>query len=107
MLRSRICVSGLLALFVAACATGGPSDDKASSRPSANTTNGGPSGQPSMQVVKQDAQDVSPPLSELAKRRVPFVSERAHEAEPWRQIPHKQLQATGPVVDPVVQNAIG
>ncbi|HEX8110888.1 MAG TPA: hypothetical protein VF516_24315, partial [Kofleriaceae bacterium] len=60
-----------------------------------------------MQVIKPDAQDVSPPLSELAKRPVPFAVERQHEAEPWRAIPHKQLEASGPVVDPVVQTAIG
>src|SRR5262249_27664834 len=73
----------------AACATGGPSDD------------------PGVQVIKPDGQDVSPPLSELAKRPVPEVSVRAHEAEAWRQIPHKQFESAGPVIDTVVQTAIG
>jgi hypothetical protein len=88
MLRSRAWILGVLAASLTACATGGPDDSN-------------------VQVIKADAQDVSPPLSELAKRPVPFASERAHEAEPWRAIPHKQLEAAGPVVDPVVQSAIG
>ena len=89
MLRSRTWILGVLAVSVAACATGGPSDDS------------------NVQVIKPDVQDVSPPLSELAKRPVPFVSERAHEAEPARPIPHKQFEAAGQVADPVVQSAIG
>jgi subtilisin-like proprotein convertase family protein len=88
MLRSRVWILGVLAASVTACATGGSDDSN-------------------VQVIKADAQDVSPPLSELAKRPVPFASERAHEAEAWRQIPHKHLEASGPVVDPVVQTAIG
>ncbi len=87
-LRSRAWILGVLAASLAACATGGSDDSN-------------------VQVIKPDAQDVSPPLSELAKRPVPLASERAHEAEPWRAVPHKQLEASGPVVDPVVQTAIG
>ena len=89
MLRSRACVSGLLALFVASCAAGGPSDDS------------------KVQVIKPDVQDVSPPLSELAKRPVPESLDRAREAEPVRPVPHMQFQAATQVADPVVQNAIG
>jgi subtilisin-like proprotein convertase family protein len=89
MLRSRAWILGVLTASVAACATAG-SDDS-----------------PNVQVIKPDVSDVSPPLSELAKRPVPYVSERAHEAEPWRAIPHKQIEAAGHVADPVVQSAIG
>src|SRR5262249_37024905 len=85
-MRSRTSVPGLLALFVAACATGGPSDG--------------------VQVIKPDVQDVSPPLTELAKYPVPEASTRAHEAEPARRIPHPQLQSAQ-LADPVVQDAIG
>lgn len=88
MLRSRAWILGVLAVSVTACATGGSDDSN-------------------VQVIKPDVSDVSPPLSELAKRPVPFVSERAHEAEAWRRIPHKQIEAAGQVVDPVVQSAIG
>ena len=88
MLRSRAWILGVLAASLAACATGGSDDSN-------------------VQVIKADAQDVSPPLSELAKRPVPLASERTHEAEAWRRIPHAQIEAAGPVVDPVVQTAIG
>ena len=88
MLRSRAWILGVLAASLAACATGGADDSN-------------------VQVIKADAQDVSPPLSELAKRPVPLASERTHEAEAWRRIPHPQIEAAGPVVDPVVQTAIG
>ncbi|HEY0476797.1 MAG TPA: proprotein convertase P-domain-containing protein [Kofleriaceae bacterium] len=82
----------MLALSVAACATGGPSDDT-------NTK---------VEVIKPDAQDVSPPLTELAKIPVPEVfGLRAHEAEPVRGVPHMRAQAAGNVIDPVVQNALG
>ncbi|HEX3758148.1 MAG TPA: hypothetical protein VHW23_05560, partial [Kofleriaceae bacterium] len=80
--------AGVLAVSLVACATGGQDDSN-------------------VQVIKPDVSDVSPPLSELAKRPVPYSLGRAHEAEPWRSIPHKQLEAAGPTVDPVVQNAIG
>src|SRR4051794_5253448 len=90
MLRSRAWILGLLAATVAACATGGPSDD------------------PKVLVVKPDVQDVSPPLSELAKIPVfDVIGLRAHEAEPARPIPHMRFQSTGTVTDPVVQNAVG
>jgi subtilisin-like proprotein convertase family protein len=88
MLRSRAWILGVLAASLTACATGAPDDSN-------------------VQVIKADAQDVSPPLSELAKRPVPLASERAHEAEPWRKIPRKHLESSGPVVDPVVQTAFG
>jgi subtilisin-like proprotein convertase family protein len=88
MLRSRSWILGVLAVSLTACATGGADDS--------NVT-----------VIHPDAQDVSPPLSELAKRPVPLASERAHEAEAWRRIPHPQIEAAGPSVDPVVQSAIG
>ena len=88
MLRSRAWILGVLAASLTACATGGPDDSN-------------------VQVIKADAQDVSPPLSELVKRPVPLASERAHEAEAWRRIPHPQIEAAGPVVDPLVQTAIG
>src|SRR5215510_7276250 len=90
-------VPGLLAMFVAACATG-PSDDGAG---------GGPSGQPGPQVIKSDAQDISPPLTELATMTVPDAAGLPHEAEPVRPIPHMRPQSAGPVVDPVVQSATG
>ena len=88
MLRSRAWILGVLAASLTACATGGSDDSN-------------------VQVIKPDAQDVSPPLSELAKRPVPLASERTHEAEAWRKIPHPQIEAAGPVVDPVVQTAVG
>src|ERR1044071_3382195 len=88
MLRSRECVPGLMALFVAACATGGPSDN------------------PVVQVIKSDAQDVSPPLTELAKRPVLQSSTLPHEAAPVRALPHMQVQEASRVGDPVVQAAI-
>jgi subtilisin-like proprotein convertase family protein len=90
MLRSRAFVPGLLALFLASCATGGSSDDS------------------KVTVIKPDASDVSPPLSELAKIPVPeLAGVRAHEAEPVRGVPHMRVQSAGQVADPVVQNAIG
>src|ERR1041384_8289642 len=50
MLRSRARVPGLApALFVAACATGGPSDDT------------------KVEIIKPDGHDISPPLTELVK----------------------------------------
>src|SRR5215831_18497733 len=88
MFRSRACVPGLVALFVAGCATGGPDDSK-------------------VQVIKPDVQDVSPPLTELAKWPVPETSGRAREAEPARPIPHMRFESARQVTDPVVQNAIG
>ncbi|HEX7836987.1 MAG TPA: proprotein convertase P-domain-containing protein [Kofleriaceae bacterium] len=60
-----------------------------------------------MRVIHEDAHDVSPPLDELIKMSIPAVAGRAHEAEPWRRIPHAQLQSAGLVTDPVVQTAIG
>ncbi|HET7500190.1 MAG TPA: hypothetical protein VFK02_04280, partial [Kofleriaceae bacterium] len=106
-LRSSSYVApGLLALFVAACATGSP-DDKATGGPSNDTTSGGLAGQPILQVIHQDAQDVSPPLDELLRMAAPQLGERAHEAEPVRPIPHMRRQSTGPVIDPVVQSSLG
>ncbi|HEX7836988.1 MAG TPA: hypothetical protein VF469_05965 [Kofleriaceae bacterium] len=60
-----------------------------------------------MRIIHEDAHDVSPPLDELLKMAVPRVGGLAHEAEPWRRIPHAQLQSAGLVTDPVVQTAIG
>ena len=88
MLRSSVWIPGLLIAFVAACASDGPADD---------TT---------VQVIKPDVQDVSLPLSELAKVPVPEVS-RTFEAEPVRPIPHMRTQSDAQQADPVVQNAIG
>jgi subtilisin-like proprotein convertase family protein len=85
MLRSSL---GLVMAFVAGCASDGPADD---------TT---------VQVIKPDVQDVSLPLSELAKVPVSEVS-RTHEAEPVRPIPHMRTQSAAQQPDPVVQNAIG
>src|SRR5215475_3133790 len=97
MLRSRIWIPVVLVASVAACADGdAPSDPKDT-----------PPGDPNVLVIRPDAHDVSPPLTELARRPVPFASERPREAEPWRRIPHKQIDAAGPVVDPVVQSAVG
>ena len=72
MLRSRACVPGLLTLLVASCATGGSDESK-------------------VQVIKPDVQDVSPPLSELAKIPVLQTFERAHEAERVRPLPHMKF----------------
>ncbi|TMQ27939.1 MAG: hypothetical protein E6J90_01420 [Deltaproteobacteria bacterium] len=88
MLRSRACVPGLLTLLVASCATGGSDESK-------------------VQVIKPDVQDVSPPLSELAKIPVLQTFERAHEAERVRPLPHMKFQAASSAADPVVQDAIG
>jgi subtilisin-like proprotein convertase family protein len=88
MLRSKLWFSGLLVTLVASCATG--SDES------------------KVQVIKPDAQDVSPPLRDLVKIPVFERSDlRAHEAEPARAIPHLRHQSSAQVVDPVVQNAIG
>ena len=107
MLRSRAWrVPGLLTLFVAACATGGP-DDKAAGGPSDDKTMGGPSGGANMRVIKPDSSDVSPPLTELARRAVPELAGRPREAEPVRPIPHMRAQLAGQVADPVVQSAFG
>src|ERR1043166_5332334 len=90
MLRSRAWFLGLMAVTVVACATGGPADDS------------------KVQVIKPDVSDVSPPLSELAKIPVPEIAgRRAIEAEPWRAVPHMRFQSTAPVVDPVLQSALG
>ena len=89
MLRSSSYVV-VLTIFMAACATGGPSDDT------------------KVEVIKPDVSDVSAPLTELAK--IPVVEAfdfRAHEAEPVRAVPHMRFQTAGSVIDPVVQNAIG
>ncbi|HSS01549.1 MAG TPA: proprotein convertase P-domain-containing protein [Kofleriaceae bacterium] len=73
------------------CATGAPDDDRQK-----------------VEVIKSDAQDVSPALSDLAKVPVPeVIGLRAREAEPWRAIPHAQLQSLSQQRDPVVQDAIG
>jgi subtilisin-like proprotein convertase family protein len=91
MLRSRAWFPGLFATLIVSCATGAPDDDH-----------------PKVEVVKPDAQDVSPALSDLAK--IPFpevIGLRARENEPWRRIPHPQLESLGAQRDPVVQDAIG
>jgi subtilisin-like proprotein convertase family protein len=92
MSRSKAWIpAALLMTLVASCASGG-SDDS-------NTK---------VEVIKPDVQDVSPPLSDLAKVPVPeLFGLRAHEAEPARPIPHMRTQSAAQVVDPVVQNAIG
>ena len=92
MLRSRAWFAVVLSTLVASCATGGaPEDDH-----------------PRVEVIKADAQDVSPALSDLAKIPVPEVlGQRAREAEPWRSIPHPQIQTLGQPRDPVVQDVIG
>src|SRR6266576_3027152 len=95
MLRSRAWCPGLrisiLATLVMSCATGAPDDDRQK-----------------VEVIKPDAQDVSPALRDLAKIPVPeVIGLRARQAEPWRSIPHPQLQAFSQQRDPVVQDAIG
>src|SRR5262245_16071879 len=90
MLRSRTWILAVMPAFVAACATGGPSDNQ------------------KVQVIKPDVSDVSPPLSLLAKEPIPeIVGLRSKEAEPWRAVPHMRFQSTEAVVDPVVQEAVG
>ncbi|HMG54220.1 MAG TPA: hypothetical protein VK601_12075, partial [Kofleriaceae bacterium] len=80
-----------MASTVAACASGGPADDDSK-----------------VTVIKPDVQDVSPPLSELAKLPTFEVGGlRAREAEPVRAVPHMRVQSAGPVVDPVVQSGLG
>src|SRR5919112_501035 len=92
--RSNVWFSGLLATLLVSCATGAPQDDSP--------------GNGKVDVVKPDLQDVSPPLSELAKRPVPeLFTARAHEAEPARPLPHMRLQAASTARDPVIQEAIG
>src|SRR5882757_8540697 len=91
--RPRIWIPALLlSTLVTSCASGGSSDDK-----------------PKVEVIKADMQDVSPPLSDLAKLPVPeLLSLRAHEAEPARPIPHMRgQQAVTNQADPVIQDAIG
>src|SRR5690349_22927884 len=78
----------VLATLVVSCATGAPDDSK-------------------VQVIKPDGQDVSPPLTELAKVPVPEFLGRAREAEPWRKITPFVEQALSTQADPVVQTAIG
>src|ERR1044071_4948147 len=96
MLRSRAWSLGLpavsmLATLAMSCATGAPDDDRQK-----------------VEVIKSDAQDVSPALSDLAKIPVPeVIGLRAREADPWRSIPHAQLQSLSQQRDPVVQDAIG
>jgi subtilisin-like proprotein convertase family protein len=93
MTRPRIWIPALLlSTLVMSCASGGSSDDK-----------------PKVEVIKPDMQDVSAPLSDLAKLPVAEVlSLRAHEAEPARAIPHMRgHQAVTNEADPVVQDAIG
>ena len=89
MLRSRACISGLLALFIASCSAEGPSDN------------------PVVQVIKSDAYDVSPPLTELAMLPALESFTRSHEASPVRMLPHMQLQETAQPVDPIMQTALG
>jgi subtilisin-like proprotein convertase family protein len=90
MFRSRAWIPGLLATLVASCATGAQDDG------------------PKVEVIKPDVQDVSAPLSDLAKVPVPeIIGLRAHEAEPARPIPHMRTQSAAQVKDPVVQTAIG
>jgi hypothetical protein len=68
---------------------------------------GTPSNPTGVQILKQDAHDVSPPLTELVKRSVPQLFERVHEAEPVRAIPHLRTRPAEQVVDPVVQTVLG
>jgi subtilisin-like proprotein convertase family protein len=87
MLRSRAWFPGLLATLVVSCATGG---------------------NPDVEVIKPDSQDVSPPLRDLAKVPVPESFDRAKEAEPHRMLPIvDRLQAQASQADSVVQNFIG
>src|SRR5687768_12885323 len=89
MLRSKVWISGLLAIMAASCATGSPDDD---------------GDKPKVDVVHADKNDISPPLSELAKVPVPeLFALRAREATPARAIPHMRFQSASAVKDPVVQ----
>src|SRR6185503_6493162 len=92
MSRSRAWFPAVLTMLVVSCATGGaPENDN-----------------PRVEVITADAQDVSPALRDLAKIPVPeLLGKRAREAEPWRAIPHPQIQSLGQPRDPVVQDAIG
>ena len=91
--RTRVWIPALLlTTLVMSCASGGAADDK-----------------PNVEVIRPDQQDVSPPLSDLAKLPVlEVLSLRAHEAEPARPIPHMRgQQATSNLADPVIQDAVG
>jgi subtilisin-like proprotein convertase family protein len=92
MLRSRAWFPGLLASLVVSCATGAPED---------TDTN--------VKVFVPDFQDVSLPLSVLAKVPVPeSFGLRAKEAERPRPLPFiNNLEAQALSSDPVVQSAIG
>jgi len=97
MLRLRTCFPALLATLIISCTTGSPND-----------TAGSPGDSPQVEVIKPDFQDVSRPLSEMAKDPVPERFEFApREAEPVRPIPHMHPQLASQQPDPVVQNAIG
>src|SRR5512146_694790 len=90
MLRSRTWVPGLLATLIVSCTAGSPNDS------------------PQVEVINPDFQDVSRPLSEMAKDPVPEAIELSpREAEPVRPIPHMHPQLAGQQPDPVVQSAIG
>jgi subtilisin-like proprotein convertase family protein len=90
MLPTRNWILGLLTASVVACASEDPSDDT------------------KVLVIKSDVQDVSAPLSELAKLAARDTVEiRAHEAEPVRPIPHMRTQSATLQADPVVQSAFG
>jgi subtilisin-like proprotein convertase family protein len=97
MLRAQIWMAAVLMASIAACGDGSVASDASDNA----------RGDTNVLVIQSDGHDVSPPLSELARRPVPLGSETAREAEPWRKIPHPQMEAAGPVVDPVVQSAIG
>jgi hypothetical protein len=97
MLRSRTWVPGLLATLIVSCTAGSPND-----------TAGSPNDSPQVEVITPDFQDVSRPLSEMAKDPVPETFELSpREAEPVRPIPHMHPQLAGQQPDPVVQSAIG
>jgi hypothetical protein len=90
MLRSRTWFPGLLATLIVSCTAGSPNDG------------------PQVEVIKPDFQDVSRPLSEMAKDPVPEAFKLGpREAEPVRPIPHMHPQLAGQQPDPVVQSAIG
>jgi len=90
MLRSRTWFPGLLATLIVSCTAASPNDG------------------PQVEVIKPDFQDVSRPLSEMAKDPVPEAFALGpREAEPVRPIPHMHPQLAGQQRDPVVQSAIG
>ena len=100
MNRARAMLAASTAWLVAAATLAATTGTACS--PSKSTPDAG------VHVIPLDGHDVSPPLRDLARRAPsnPPDDDEVHEAEPFRPIPHRWLDAAAQRPDPVVQSSL-